>query len=75
MKPSTPKRAILVLMDGLRPEPITDGRMPTLTRLAGAKDFRGRNSRDPGLFISSPDLIRIALEAGLRWADSDLPAR
>ncbi len=43
--PSQPERAILVLMDGLRPEALAGGRMPTLTRLAdeGAATLAARS--------------------------------
>ena len=40
-----PQQSILVLMDALRPEPIAEGRMPTLTRLAaeGASTLAARS--------------------------------
>ncbi len=42
---NTPQRAILILLDGLRPEPIVQGRMPTITSLAnrGAYSYSARS--------------------------------
>lgn len=42
---NTPQRAILILMDGLRPEPLLDGRMPAIHRFAagGAASYATRS--------------------------------
>ena len=82
MNPLTPSRAILVLMDGLRPEPLADGRMPNLARLAseGASTLSTRSQMPSitlpciaSIFLSLPPTQHGTLTNTWQRRDPPLP--
>lgn len=82
MNPPKPSRAILLLMDGLRPEPLANGLMPNLARLAseGAATLSARSQMPSitlpciaSIFLSLPPAAHGTLTNTWQRRDPPLP--